>query len=128
MTWLYALIGGLIVGGSTTFGIMAKLQNNKPPPTEQVAQAQQEVAKQLTSTDILAVPCSAEYLATHSDALCREMFCRMQTRGSTGTGASQEECAAISNLLNSLEIIKTCKQYTDDGERDDCIRIFEKRK
>ena len=83
-TYILIALGGLIVGGGSTAAIMLKVLKSKDAPpviVEQIAEQQIEVQKQLTQTDLLEVPCSAEFIDKHSDLLCREMFCRMQTRG-----------------------------------------------
>ena len=56
--------------------------------------------------------------------LCREMFCRLQTR--EGDGASQKECDEISNIENTFVIIERCEQHA--MSIDKCLEVLEKRK
>jgi len=92
---------------------------------DQVAKEQQEIIKQLTDIDLLTIPCSKEYLTENSSLLCREMFCRMTTRG-IDSKTSGSECEEISNIANTEEIIKACSEYA--GTKDDCERLFNQRK
>ena len=78
--------------------------------------------------DLLQIPCSSEYIEKNGESLCREMFCRMNTRsGNQSNAASSKECESISNLINTKIIIEACKEYEPD-KRDKCERLFEKRK
>ena len=127
-TYILIALGGLIVGGGSTAAIMLKVLKSKDAPpviVEQIAEQQIEVQKQLTQTDLLEVPCSNEFIDKHSDLLCREMFCRMQTRGIDSQTAGAE-CESISNIQNSLMILKSCNVKED--KFDECSRIFNQRK
>lgn len=84
----------------------------------------QEIKKQLTDTDLLVVSCSAKWMEQNTDMLCREMFCRLQTR--EGDGASQKECDEISNIANTFFIIEQCAE--NKMEIDKCIEVLDKRK
>ena len=146
MEWILLAVG-LVVGGGSGAGITFAFMKNKKPvvvETNKVVEKMVEVDLSLTETDLLKVPCSAEYIETNGESLCREMFCRMNTRsGNQANSASQKECESISNLINSELIIKKCfkTQYVgphdpegeDNNEqlridRENCIRVFEKRK
>ena len=92
----------------------------------------------MTETDLLKIPCSAEYMEAHGESLCREMFCRMNRQGQ-GDGSTAKECDAISNTINSQAALKSCIQYWGDetvGRRGvdqnskyvQCLNVFEKRK
>ena len=83
-----------------------------------------QIQKNLTNQDLLEIPCSASWMETNSDLLCREMFCRMQTR--EGAAASQDECEQIANVANSITIMKECKKL--DLEQDKCASIVYRRK
>ena len=127
MTWWGWILIGTIVGGGGTAGTFMAL-NRRPDivpvvivPDNKVAEEQIAVQKQLTNIDLLEIPCSMEYIDKHEDGLCREMFCRMTTRG-IDSKTSGQECESIGNILNSVVILKAC-----EGS-EDCERIFEKRK
>jgi hypothetical protein len=89
-----------------------------------LAKGDQEIQKQLTSTDLLVVSCSEEWMADHGDLLCREMFCRLQTR--EGDAASQSECEIIGNLANSFTLIESCQENKLDLKT--CIEVVDRRK
>ena len=92
--------------------------------SDQVAQGQLDVQRNLTAPDLIEYACSKEGLEANP-LVCREMFCRMQQRGlDSKTG---DECEEITNVINSLEILKAC-DGRKDGEYTAFIRIFEKRK
>ena len=125
MTWLYALIGGLVLGsgGSAAFFLLKK----KPAePVEEVAKEQIEVQKNLTEPDLLEVPCSQAYIDLKGQDLCREMFCRMTTRG-IDAKTSGAECEEISNLINSKAMLKACSDLQEDQQRE-CYDLFFRRK
>jgi len=115
-------------------GAVALLKKAKPeeeeiaPPVvvqDQIALEQQEIIKQLTDIDLLSIPCSADYLKENNSLLCREMFCRMMTRGIDAKTAGNE-CEEISNIANTREIIKSCSEYY--GTAEECHRLFTTRK
>ena len=127
-TYLLIALGGVLLGGGSTAAVMLKLMKSKDAPpvvVEQIAEQQIEVQKQLTQTDLLEIPCSAEFIADHNDLLCREMFCRMQQRG-IDAQTSGAECESISNIQNSLMILKSCN--VNEDKFDECSRIFNQRK
>lgn len=133
---------GVLTGALGTTGVWVGVERNKASKaglldgqaeiikavgsvSDQVATGQLDVQKNLTAPDLISVACSKEYLEAKGDLLCREMFCRMQQRGvDSQTG---DECEEITNLLNSIEILKNCGQK-EEGAYTACIRIFEKRK
>lgn len=84
----------------------------------------QEIKKQLTSTDLLAVSCSEAWMKENTDMLCREMFCRLQTR--EGDGASQTECEEINNIANTFFIIEQCAENKMEIEK--CLEVLDARK
>lgn len=117
MEWL--LLGlGLLVGGAGGFFIG---KGNKPIVIEQPPPVTgSEAGNKLASIDLVQVPCSSEFITANGDLLCRELFCRMQQRG-IDAKTSSADCASISNINNSIKIIKliekSCKIET--AETDD---------
>ena len=131
MEWVF-LVVGIIVGGGSGAGITFAFMKNKKPvivETNKVVEKMVEVDNSLTETDLLKVPCSAEYIDKNGESLCREMFCRMNTRsGNQSNSASSKECESISNLINTKVIIDSCKEFKDADQKEKCERLFEKRK
>ena len=142
-----ALSGGMITGG--TMYAIDKRNQQQEDDTAEVVQAIASMKSDLdesilvatqntTDLDILSIPCSSEYIdgvrsvegewakTPHGDLLCREMYCYIQTRGMDGA-ASQKQCESISNLSNSLVILKAC-EGKDAGAYQACMHVFEKRK
>ena len=123
---IISLASLLIGGGSTLLIVKKKSEQDQPVQIEQVATEQQKIIKQLTDTDLLVVPCSQEFIEKNqSDLLCREMFCRMMTRG-IDAQTSGGECEEISNLANSLSIISSCEELGD--RKEECYEIYFRRK
>jgi len=133
---------GLLTGGLTTTGTLwaisaagkdntaevikgqADIISEVGKVSDKVAQGQLDIQRNLTAPDLIEYACSKEGLAA-DPLVCREMFCRMQQRGlDSKTG---DECEEITNVINSLVILKAC-HGRKDGEYNACIRIFEKRK
>ena len=141
MTTLSIILISALGGGLVTAGGIIALDRNKVDlgevfkgqadiisqvgkVSDQVAQGQLDVQRNLTAPDLIEYACSKEGLEANP-LVCREMFCRMQQRGiDSKTG---DECEEITNVINSLEILKAC-DGRKDGEYNACIRIFEKRK
>ena len=147
-----ALSGGIVTGG-TIWGIQHN-QNKKNAETKEVIEAIAKLEssldkadaaaiQNLTETDLLKIPCSAEYIEKQgNDLLCREMFCRMNRQGSAsggGAGSTTVECEEISNMINSRYIISQCLQYWDENTSSNnginqnskysqCLEIYGKRK
>jgi len=122
MTWLYTLIGGLVAGIGGTV-LIIKSRAPAPDPVQPIIE-QIEVQKNLTEPDLLEVPCSDAYIEKHGEGLCREMFCRMTTRG-IDSKTSGQECEEIGNLLNSLQMLDACY---DKDPLEDCYDVFRFRK
>ena len=93
---------------------------------EEVAKQQIEVQKNLTEPDLLAVPCSLEYIKERGEGLCREMFCRMTTRG-IDSKTSGTECESISNTINKALILEVCAVKPEAEEQRKCIEFFDRR-
>jgi len=142
MTIIQAILIGALGGGLATSAIVIGIQNRSAKLTalqntqaEALASIAQingaiqngkiDLQKNLTAPDLLSVACSDEYMNGHGDLLCREMFCRLQTR--EGDGASQQECESMANISNSLHILRACND-TVEPEWDRCTEVFEKRK
>ena len=132
MITAYILIGlgGLFVGSLTTIAIVKDRQSDSQIITpivvsDQVAKGQQEVIKQLTSLDLLLEPCSSVYIKEQGNLLCREMYCRVMTRG-IDAKTSGSECEEISNVSNSLIIINHCESFLD--EKEECYKKYRERK
>lgn len=130
-----ALAGGLLTGG-VMYGIEKRNSKNNEDTVEiidaisqvksEVAQSQLITTKNLTDTELLKEPCSTKYIEHQGDLLCREMFCRLQSRG-LDAAASQGECEEISNIRNSLIILDACGEK-DAGAYQACVQIFNTRK
>jgi hypothetical protein len=136
-TIIIAALVGIIVGGGASAGVAVAVSSSKEKVIAEAAtvagaQAAKDVvqdltrpANNLTEPDLLAVACSAEYLEKNNDLLCREMFCKMQTRGMDAK-TSQIECEAISNVMNKKEMMETCDSMTD-LRRKECYQLFDER-
>jgi hypothetical protein len=139
MTILQAILLGIFTGSLTTTGIIlgAQMRSDRLQAIQlgqdnalkemalisaHIQKEELEIQKNLTAPDLLEVACSEAYLKDNTDLLCRELFCRLQTR--EGDGASQVECESMSNIANSLVILEACK----DTQFDECIDLFERRK
>lgn len=140
MTTLYFLcliIGG--IGGGVAGHKITKYKSEKNAPPVIVATPEpDEISKELTNVDLLQTPCSVEFISKYSDGLCREMFCLMNIRGQ-GSETSGSQCEEISNVNNSITMLKYCtpeipeNATEDDIEkinkfREECLRTFRERK
>lgn len=131
-----ALGGGLLTGGTLyALEIRSKKWENLSTQQSEVINSLIEVQnsihkgeidlqKNLTAPDLIKVPCSEEFIDKNGEGLCREMFCRLQTR--EGDGASQSECEEIANLNNTISILTECKAL--EVEIDQCIKVLDTRK
>jgi hypothetical protein len=134
MEWIIAVIA-FLVGGGAGAGITASLL--KKEPQVQIVEKMVEVDNSLSDTDLLKVPCSAEYMEKNGEALCREMFCRMNTRsGNQSNAATAQECEAISNTINKAFVQKHCTEMAKmsdttaeefDKVNKACIEFFDRR-
>jgi hypothetical protein len=140
-TILIAALVGVILGGGVTAGVAVTLNKSSRDEfgieatraaaeavkqSADVMKTQSQPAINLTEPDLLKVPCSSEYIDKNGDTLCREMFCRMQTRG-IDAKASGQECEQISNINNTIAIDKVCADKQGD-ERTACLDVFWRRK
>tara|TARA_R100000231_G_scaffold89770_1_gene67811 strand:+ start:239 stop:679 length:441 start_codon:yes stop_codon:yes gene_type:complete len=123
--YIIASIAGILIGGGSVLLINKKTDQDIPPivVSDQVAKEQQEVIKQVTSPELVGVSCSKEHIDTHGDLLCREMFCRLQTRG-MDSKTSGSECEQISNISNTLKILEVCVEKVEVEDRDDPVEVF----
>jgi len=131
-----ALGGGLLTGGAL-YALEARsnkwedLSIQQSEVIDRVLEVQNSIhkgeidlQKNLTAPDLIAVPCSEEFIDKNGEGLCREMFCRLQTR--EGDGASQSECEEIANLNNTISILSECKVM--EIEIDQCLKVLDTRK
>mgnify|MGYP007012446302 FL=1 len=93
---------------------LATLQNS-------IHKEELDIRKSLTAPDLIEVPCSADFIFKNGEGLCREMFCRLQTR--EGDGASQSECEEIANLNNTISILSECKNM--EIEIEQCLKVLD---
>jgi hypothetical protein len=128
MTWIIvAAVAGLAVGGG---GVFALTKGDAPVAPVVVAdvsaQKQAEVQVNLSNLDIVKPVCTSEFIKENGDGLCREMFCFAQANSTTGA-AGEKSCDAVSNVNNTLVILKTCG--TLEGQpRLECFQTFRERK
>jgi len=117
------LIGGAIVGGSLTFGLM---NGTKPAPVPIIV-SQDEAAKELGKLDVVSPICSPDFIEKQGDGLCRELMCMTQTNSATGE-VSGTTCDNITNLRNKKNIISFCssKEETEE-EKIKCVELFQRR-
>jgi hypothetical protein len=126
MDWILLIIG-LIAGAAGGAGITAGIMKNKEP---RIIEKTIEVDRSLSNADLLKVPCSKEYIQDKGEALCREMFCRMNTRsGNQSNAASAKECELISNTINKSYVLEKCKELgkQDAVKEKACIEFFDRR-
>ena len=123
MEILAYLLGGAIVGGSLTFGLM---NGTKQAPVPIIV-SQDEVAKELGKLDVVSPICSPDFIEKQGDGLCRELMCMTQTNSATGE-VSGTTCDNITNLRNKKNIISFCssKEETEE-EKIKCVELFQRR-
>tara|TARA_Y100001937_G_C7129184_1_gene336378 strand:+ start:2462 stop:2815 length:354 start_codon:yes stop_codon:yes gene_type:complete len=117
MTWLYGGLIGLALGVGGTVGVVKALQK----PQEPIAIPEPVIAEKLTDLDLVKPLCSESFIDKHGANLCREIWCMMMTRG-IDSQTSGSSCESISNITNTLEILKACQ------DSEDCERLFRERK
>lgn len=117
------LIGGMIVGGSLTFGLM---QGTKEAPVPIVVESD-PVAKELGKLDVVLPICHPDFIEKKGDELCRELMCMTQTNSATGE-VSGTTCDNITNLRNKKSIISFCgSQHSTPEDIAKCIDLFQRR-
>tara|TARA_R110001592_G_scaffold246659_1_gene508572 strand:- start:422 stop:835 length:414 start_codon:yes stop_codon:yes gene_type:complete len=129
-TYFLIGLGGILLGGVSALIITKEKKEDSQivapiVVSDQVAKGQQEVIKQLTSLDLLLEPCSSVYIKEQGNLLCREMYCRVMTRG-IDAKTSGSECEEISNVSNSLIIINHCESFLD--QKEECYEKYRERK
>ena len=117
---LAGLIGVLLgVGGAKA------LENRQPTIEDTTATKQQEVIKQLTDLDVIKEICNPEQTKTQEGLLlCREMTCLVYSRG-IDSQTSGKQCEEISNIQNTMSMIKYCNEQ---GDGSLCTDLFWRRK
>ena len=132
MEWIVAAVA-FLVGGGVGGGVTWSLMKDKEPvviETNKVVEKMVEVDSSLTDQDLLKIPCSSEYMEKNGEGLCREMFCRMNTRsGNQSNAATAKECEAISNTINKAFVQEHCQTLSagDDEKNKACIEFFDRR-
>jgi len=136
-TVVIAALCGLILGGGVATGVAIKVSNDRDKIVQEAAamagvKAAGEVvddltkpANNLTAPDLLKVACSAEHIEKNGDLLCREMFCRMQSRG-IDAKTSGVECEQISNVNNKRAMMEICEKIPTDKQKA-CDDFFDMR-
>ena len=130
------LIGALLgVGGTSITFISVNKQKQDNNSTNEiikeignlkdaVSKGQIDVQKNLTDLDLVKESCSEVFIAKHGDGLCRELFCRMQQRG-IDSKTSGSECESISNINNTITIIKQCEEdKKTEEDKSECTDLF----
>lgn len=128
MIWV-TLAVGLVVGSSGTILTM-KILKKPAQQTEQVAKEQIKVQLQLTDLDLVKPLCTPKFIAANDDhsLICRELFCRMQTRGIDSKTAGSD-CESIGNMLNKNALYRFCEKASK-GDKDimrACIELYDRR-
>jgi len=129
-TYFLIGLGGIVLGGVSTLIITKQKKEDSQivapiVVSDQVAKGQQEVIKQLTDLDLLIEPCSSVYIKEQGNLLCREMYCRVMTRG-IDAKTSGSECEEIANVSNSQIIINHCESFLENKE--ECYEKYRERK
>ena len=129
-TYFLIGLGGILLGGVSTLIITKEKKEDSQTVapivvSDQVAKGQQEVIKQLTDLDLLIEPCSSVYIKEQGNLLCREMYCRVMTRG-IDAKTSGSECEEIANVANSQIIINHCESFLESKE--ECYEKYRERK
>ena len=120
-------IGLLAALGGVGFTIAGYEILGEDGSNDQTMVEQSKISQNLTEPALIKDICSVEYINEKGDALCRELFCRMTTRG-VEAKTSGQECEEISNINNTMTLMKVCEAKTDKREKSDCYRVFRERK
>ena len=132
MSIAIGVLSGVVL--TSSIWLFVENRNNKVEPVEEVnieeiIKSTMEIHKpslNLTEPDLLKVPCSSEFIEKqNSDLLCREMWCRMTTRG-IDSKTSGSECEQISNIQNKKVILEECLKL-DPEDSKACIDLFDRR-
>jgi hypothetical protein len=122
---------GLIAGIAATTSIWVVAERREQPPEQVDVEAVvtqvmslHAPSENLTEPDLLKVPCSSEFIEQNTDLLCREMFCRMTTRG-VDSKTSGGECEQISNIQNKSVILEECSKLGEGYKQ--CVDLFDRR-
>lgn len=123
--YLLIALSGALIGSLTTIAITKDREPEREIVEPVIIDPVGDVAKNLTNLDLLVEPCSPEFIEKSSDLLCREMFCRMMTRG-VDSKTSGSECEEISNVANSSKIVNHCETFLENKE--ECYEKYRERK
>jgi len=123
--YVFIGLGGILIGSLTTMAIQKDREPEREIVEPVIIDPVGDVAKNLTNIDLLVEPCSPEFIEKSTDLLCREMFCRMTTRG-VDSKTSGSECEEISNVANSKKIIDHCESFVES--REECYDKYRERK
>ena len=127
---MLVLIGVLTgIAATTTTWVIVERSKPDPEPINVEAIVESTIAlhkpsENLTEPDLLKVPCSADFIESNGDLLCREMFCRMTTRG-IDSKTSGGECERISNIADKQLILHECSKLGDAYQG--CVELFDRR-
>ena len=128
MIWL-TLAVGLVVGSSGTILTM-KAFKGSTPKTEEIAKDQIKLQIQLTDLDLIKPLCTPEFIKENDDhsLICRELFCRMQTRGIDSKTAGAD-CESIGNMLNKNALFRFCQKVANDDKEKmrACVELYDRR-
>ena len=145
---LICFVAGGAVTGGTIWGIQASQKQEEKADEiikaleTKFEKAQASAVVNLTQPDLLKVPCSSEYIngsfdkqgkqltPPNGDGLCREMFCRMNRQGGGqnsggGSGATAQDCSAISDANLSILITSTCIPYYKEESGGDQNSLYQ---
>jgi len=121
--WYFVVgVASLLVGVGGTVALTPKAAPVEPV----VVVPNEKVQEQLSNLDIVMPVCTTEFIQQNGDGLCREMFCWAQSNSTTG-GAGEKSCDAVSNVNNTLVILKTCGTL-EAQPRLECFQTFRERK
>ena len=122
---------GVLGGIALTSSVWVVVERREPAPESvdvsaivESTIALHKPSENLTEPDLLKIPCSSEFIEQNTDRLCREMFCRMTTRG-IDSKTSGGECEQISNIQNKIIIFNECSKLGDAYK--ECIELFDRR-
>lgn len=123
--YIFIGLGGILIGSLTTIAIQKDREPEREIVEPIIIDPVGDVSKNLTNIDLLVEPCSPEFIEKSTDLLCREMFCRMTTRG-VDAKTSGSECEEIANVANSKKIIDHCESFVEG--REECYDKYRERK
>ena len=123
---IIALLGGVLLGGAGATVAHNLSKKKEEPVVINPHEGSDKAIQQLTDLDITKPLCAPTFIKENGVLLCREITCLQFSRGFDAQTSGQQ-CEAISNIHNKIEIQKWCSQYQDEALRQDCIELFWKR-